>query len=208
MKISGPPRRLAILGLGRRGHVVVGDHCADAHVFAGGHLHGQLAVHIVAGIVAVQAGYAGALVGGPNGRRRSFGGGRGENLAHRHRVDQARADIAEKRRLMARTAAGDDAHAALARWPGLDDDARVGLVLAQFDARLRMPRSMSSTTWSGSLMTRFITRAPVFYWFSTIQGERLPIAVCQSAYLSLLNRIGASPSDLWIGGGLKAAVQP
>jgi len=64
----------------------------------------QLHVHVVAGIVAVQAGHASAVVGGAERIEEALGGGRGKNLADGHGVDQAGADVAEESRLMARAA--------------------------------------------------------------------------------------------------------
>jgi len=102
------------------------------------------------------------VVGGAERIEEALGGGRGKDLADGHGVDQAGADVAEESRLMARAAAGDDADAP---WPdGLALTMTRGLVSywRNCGCATRMPRSMSSTTWSGSLMTRFITRVPVF----------------------------------------------
>ncbi|MNC49748.1 hypothetical protein D3C75_989470 [compost metagenome] len=83
------------------GHIVVGHDRADVHLFAGGHFHRQLDVHIVASIVAVKACNARALIGSTEGVKETLGSGRGEDFANSHGINQAGTDITYKCRLMA-----------------------------------------------------------------------------------------------------------
>ncbi|MNF55870.1 hypothetical protein D3C84_373450 [compost metagenome] len=65
------------------------------------------------------------------GVEEAFGGGRGENFADSHCIDQAGTDVAEKRRLMAGASASHDTHLAGRRGFTFADDPRIDLVLGQ-----------------------------------------------------------------------------
>ena len=69
------------------------------------HLH----VHVVAGIVAVEADDALAAIGLTHGVVEALGGRGGEQFADRHRIQHVPAGIADEGRLMSGTAAGNDA---------------------------------------------------------------------------------------------------
>ena len=122
--LAGDAAALVGLVRGRRGHVVVGHHRFDPDPVLGRELDRHLHVHVVAGIVAVQAGDALSPVGFAERGVEALGGGRSEHLADRHRVHHSRPDIAQERRLVTRPAAGHHA------------DARLGIAGATQHARV------------------------------------------------------------------------
>ena len=97
---------------GRGGHIVVGHDGSDFDAFVFRHLHGHLDVHVVAGVVAVEAGHPLAAVCGLEGVEKHLRRRGREDLAHGHGIDHVPADVADEGRLVARAAARDDSHLA------------------------------------------------------------------------------------------------
>lgn len=116
----------------RRGDVVVGNDRTHNETLAGRHLHRQLDVHVVAGVVAVEAGDARAAFGDAEGIEEAFGRGGGEDFANRHGVHEARTDVAEESGFVARTTAGDDTDPTVLREVGVVDHALVVFGLGKF----------------------------------------------------------------------------
>jgi hypothetical protein len=111
----------------RRGDIVVGDDGFDDEALAFGELDRHFHVHIVAGVIAVEAGDSAPAVRRLEGVMKAARRRRGEHFAKRHRVDEARADIADEGGLMTRAAAGDDADlAGLRRMDGANDARIIG----------------------------------------------------------------------------------
>ena len=130
--LAGHAAALLPLVLGRRGHVVVGHHGLHREALLLRHLGGHLHVHVVAGVIAVEAGHPRAAVGRPEGLQEGQRGGRGADLAHGRGVAHVLAHVADEGGLVAGAAAGD--HADLAGPGGVHggDDAS-GVVLAGDD---------------------------------------------------------------------------
>ena len=97
----------------------------DLDAVLGRQLDRHLHVHVVAGVVAIQAGDALPAIGRAERGVEALGGRRGEHLADGHGVEQAWADVAQKGRLVPGAAAGDDADPASRAWASPAKDARV-----------------------------------------------------------------------------------
>src|SRR5690606_32813622 len=85
---------LPLLGR-RRAHVVVGDDRLHLDPVLGGQLHGHLHVHVVAGIVAVEADNAAPAIDGPDGVVEALGGRRGEQFAYGDGVHEIPTGVAD-----------------------------------------------------------------------------------------------------------------
>ena len=130
------PRRFS-RSIGRRGaDVVVGDDGLHLDAVLGGELHRHFDVHIVAGVIAVEADHASAAVGDLHRVVEALGGWRGEDLAHGHRVEHVSADIPNKGRLVAGAATRDDADLATYRRLRVRHDSRVLAELDEIAVRL------------------------------------------------------------------------
>ncbi|MCY1437606.1 hypothetical protein D9M71_537740 [compost metagenome] len=71
------------------------------------------------------------MIGSTEGVKETLGSGRGENFADGHGINQAGTDIAEKCRLVAGAATGDDTHLACRRGFTFANDPWIGLVLGK-----------------------------------------------------------------------------
>ena len=155
--LAGNAAALFALVRWRGADVVIGNDGCDLDAVLGGKLDRHFHVHVVAGIVAIEADDALAAIGLADGIVKALGGRRGEQLADGHGIQHVPAGIADEGRLMAGAAAGDDADLAGDRGMPGDDDARVlRRARTMSEWALTKPLTVSSTTWSGSLINRCI----------------------------------------------------
>jgi hypothetical protein len=86
--------------LRRRRGIVVGDDRAHTNAFALGQLDCHLHIHVVAGVIAIEARNAGAAIGRLERFEERFGSGRREDFSDRHGIHQVTPNIADERRFV------------------------------------------------------------------------------------------------------------
>ena len=113
IKISpATPRRFSRWSLGAEGTSSLATTVRTSIPSSFASLHGHLDVHVVAGIVAVEAGHPLAAVCGLEGVEKHLRRRRREDLAHGHGINHVPADVADEGRFMARAAPRYDSHLA------------------------------------------------------------------------------------------------
>ena len=116
--LAGDATALLALVRSRRTDIVIGDDGRDLDAFLGGELDRHLHVHVVAGIIAVEADDAVAAIGLARGVEEALGRRRRKQLADRDRIQHVASGIADEGGLMAGAAAGDHADLAARRAHG------------------------------------------------------------------------------------------